>query len=223
VVPAFSLAQVPIGPPADTPSVTLTASASMQVDNDRMTIMLQSESEQPQASAAANEVNARMSKALATAKGVPGISARTFSYTTSQVYEKGRMVRWRVSQWLRVETGDFAAGANLATKLQSEGLLLSSLVFSVSPEARRAAVAKLQHDALTEWQSLAKQAAASIGYAGYVPGRIAINASDNVPPPPPRFAAQAMAAPAAEPVAVTAGTSEIVLTVSGDAILTGRR
>jgi predicted secreted protein len=224
VITASALAQVPpIGPPADIPAISLNASATMHIDNDRMTIVMQAESEKPVAATAASEVNAKMAKALAVAKSVPGVTAKTVNYTTNQVIEKGKMVRWRVSQWLQIETGDFTAGANLATKLQDEGLLLSSLTFSVSPEARRVAVAKLQHDALTDWQSLAKQAAASMGYGGYTPGRLAINVNDNMPPPRPRFAAQAMAAAAAPEVTVSGGSSEIVLTVSGEAILTNRR
>jgi predicted secreted protein len=222
-LPMIAFSQAPIALPADTPAVSLNASATAQVDNDRMTIVLQAESEKPLAADAAREVNAKMARALAVAKSVSAVTAKTVNYSTNQVIEKGRMVRWRVVQWLQVETADFTAGANLATKLQDEGLLLSSLAFSVSPEARRAAVVKLQHEALTDWQSLAKQAAASMGYGGYTPGRLAINVNDNVPPPRPRFAAQAMAAAAPEPVNVSAGSSEIVLMVSGEAILTNRR
>ena len=212
----------PIAPaPADAPAIALTASANMQVDNDRMTVLLQAESEKPNAGVAAAEVNGKMAKALALAKVVSGVTAKTLNYSTDQVMEKGRMVRWRVSQLLQIETADFAAGANLATKLQDEGLLLSSLTFSVSPEARRKAVAQLQHDALVEWQSLARQAAASMGYAGYAPGRLAVNAGDSGPRP--RFAVKAMATMAAEPVAVSAGSSELVVTVSGEALLGGER
>jgi len=208
--------------PGDVTGVTLTASATMQVDNDRMTIHLQAQSEKPTAAAAAAEVNAAMTKALATAKGVSGVTAKTLNYSTDQVMEKGRMVRWRVTQLLEIETADFTAGANLATRLQDDGLLLASLTFGVSPEARRKASAKLQHDALVQWQAIAKEAATSMGYAGYTPGRLTVNASDGGPRP--RFAAQAMAARApAESVAVSAGSSEMVTTVTGEAILTGER
>jgi uncharacterized protein YggE len=177
-------------PPRDVTSVTLTASATMQVDNDRMTIILQAEAEKPSATAAAAEVNAKMAKGLASAKAVSVVEAKTTSYSTNQVFEKGRFVRWRVSQLLEVETADFAAGANLATKLQ--------------------------HEALVEWQSLAKQAAASMGFGGYTPGRLTVNAGDSGPRP--RFAAQAMAK-AADAVTVAAGTSEMTTTVTGEAIL----
>ncbi|MEP6701739.1 MAG: SIMPL domain-containing protein [Betaproteobacteria bacterium] len=221
LLPAVVLAQLPIAAPTDLPAVSLTTSATAQVDNDRMTIVLQAESEKPQATAAASEVNARMGKALAIAKAVSGVTAKTVSYSTDQVMEKGKMVRWRVSQLLQIETAEFTAGASLATRLQEEGLLLSSLTFNVSPEARRIALARLQHEALTEWQVLAKQAAASMGYASYAPGRLTVNTNDNGPRP--RFAARAMSAVAAEPVAVASGSSEIVMTVSGEAILAGTR
>lgn len=202
--------------PREVTGVTLTASATMQVDNDRMTLILQAEAEKPSATAAAAEVNAKMAKALAIAKAVPAVEAKTTSYSTNQVFEKGRFVRWRVSQLLEVETADFAAGANLATKLQDDGLNLVSLTFGVSPETRRKAMTKLQHEALVEWQSLAKQAAASMGFGGYTPGRLTVNAGDSGPRP--RFAAQAMAK-AADAVTVSAGTSEMTTTVTGEAIL----
>jgi hypothetical protein len=93
--------------PADVTGVTLTASATLQVDNDRMTIHLQAQSEKPTAAAAASEVNAAMTKALATAKGVSAVTAKTLNYSTDQVMEKGRLVRWRVTQLLEIETADF--------------------------------------------------------------------------------------------------------------------
>lgn len=203
--------------PADVTGVTVSATSSLQVDNDRMTIMVQATSEKPGATAAAAEVNARMTKALATARAVSGVTAKTLNYSTSQVYEKDKFVRWRVSQLMEVETADFAAGANLATKLQDDGLNLVSLTFGVSPEARRKALSKLQHEALIEWQALAKEAAASLGYSGYTPGRLTVNAGDGGPRP--RFAPQEMRAKAMDPVAVSAGTSEMTTTVTGEAIL----
>lgn len=215
-----ALAQNIAAPPSDVTGVTLTASANMQVDNDRMTIVVQSEAEKPSATAAAAEVNAKMAKALATAKAVSGVTAKTLNYSTSQVMEKQKFVRWRVTQLMEIETADFAAGANLATKLQDDGLNLLSLTFGVSPEARRKALATLQHEALVEWQALAKQAAASMGFNGYTPGRLTVNAGDSGPRP--RFA-QAMVAKAADAVAVSAGTSELTSTVTGEAILGSER
>ena len=214
---ASSTAAQNIALPSDITAVTLTASANMQVDNDRMTIVVQAESEKPDAAEAAADVNAKMAKALATARAVPGVTAKTLNYSTNQVIEKGRMARWRVSQLMEVETADFAAGANLATKLQDAGMNVVSLTFGVSPEARRKALTRLQHEALVEWQALAKQAATSLGYAGYTPGRLTVNAGDSGPRP--RFAAQAMAAKAADSVAISAGTSELVTTVTGEALL----
>jgi predicted secreted protein len=122
---------------------------------------------------------------------------------------------------MEVETADFASGANLATKLQDAGMNIVSLTFDVSPETRRKAMARLQHEALLEWQALAKQAAASMGYAGYTPGRLTVNAGDSGPRP--RFAAQAMVSKASDSVAVSAGTSELVTTVTGEALLGSQR
>ncbi|MBP8297544.1 MAG: SIMPL domain-containing protein [Burkholderiales bacterium] len=204
--------------PADVPAISLTATATMQVDNDRMTVLMQVAAENASAGDASSEVNTRAAKALALTKGVANVSAKTLNYSTDQVMEKGKRVRWRVTQLLQIETADFAAGASVATRLQDEGLHLASLTFSVSPEARRKAVSQLQHEALVEWQALARQAAASMGYAGYTPGRLAVNAGDSGPRP--RFATKAMATMAADSVTVSGGSSEMVVTVSGEALLT---
>lgn len=225
LLPAGTHAQ-PVPPFAGTqfPSVALTANASTHIDNDRMTIVLQAESERPQASMAAAEVNAKMAKALAIARAASAVKADTVSYGTNQVPdERGKMAGWRVSQVLRLETADFAVGANLATKLQDEGLLLTALTFNVSPDKRRKAVAKLQHEALTEWQAQAKQAATSMGYSGYTPGRLSVNAVDA---PQPQYANRAMLSLSASlvgPVAVSSGSSDVVVMVSGDAILSNGR
>lgn len=222
LVPALATGQPAASAPTEVPILNLTTTASMQVDNDRMTILAQAESEKPNAAQAAAEVNARMAKALATAKAVSNATARTLNYTTDQVYEKGKFVRWRVTQSLEVVTADFAAGANLATRLQEDGLNLAGLTFGVSAEAKHKAMAKLQNEALVEWQSLAAQGAASMGYPGYRAGRVTVSTGDTGPRP--RYAMAAMAAaPASPPVAAAAGSSELMTTVTGEAILMGPR
>lgn len=224
-IPATAqVAAAPAG--ADPAIVSLTANASAQVENDRMDALLQVQVEKPTASAASAEVNARMAKALAQAKGVAGVTAKTVGYSSEPLYERGassssgpgKLRGWRVSQQLVLEASDFAAGAGLASKLQEDGLLLTSLDFRVSTETQRKAEARLQHDALVEWQARATAAAASMGFAEYRPGRLSVHAGGNFPQPIMRPQAMAMAA-SAPPVAVSGGSSE--LTVSGDAILVG--
>jgi predicted secreted protein len=87
----------------------------------------------------------------------------------------------------------------------------------VSPAARKAAEDALVRDAIRDWQARAKLAAQAFGASGWRPGRLAIQGSDTGRPQP-MYRAQAMAASAA-PVNVEGGTSEIGVTVAGEAIL----
>jgi predicted secreted protein len=217
-------------PDPDRAAVALGASASMAVDNDRMDVVLQAMAEHRSAAAAANEVNGKMSAALAKAKTVAGLTAKTSGYGTERVYEPrsvsgpARPTGWRVTQTLVIEATSFAAAAGLAGTLQEDGLQLLSLGFRVSPEARRKVETQLQHEALKAWQERAAAAAASMGYAGYRPGRLSVG-HHGVPMPRQHMAEQAMMKSSVDvaPVSVAGGTSEIAVTVSGEAILVGNR
>ena len=219
-------------PPADalpaSPSVTVTGAATTHVQNDRMTAMVRAEQEQTSPGAAAADVNARMAKALAAAKAVPGVEARSAGYNTWQQWEKGKPGKWRVSQTMSLTGTDFPALAALLAKLQDEdGLLVSSISFSLAPESRRRAEDALTREAIRAWQQRAATGAEALGFAAWRPGRVTVATGDHAPPQP-RFdmMARAGAAPAASPpVAVEGGTTELTVTVTGDAVLdrpTGR-
>jgi predicted secreted protein len=203
--------------PIAQPVVTLSASASTSVANDRMRAVLRAEADDADATTAARVVNERMAKALARAKAARGVDASTAGYSTWQVGEKGAM-RWRVTQALALESADFPALAALVTRLQQQdGLLLSGVEFSVSAAARKAAEDALVRDAVRDWQSRAKLAAEAFGARGWRAGRLSIQGSD-AGRPQPMYRAQAMAAGGA-PVNVEGGTSEIGVSVAGEAIL----
>jgi predicted secreted protein len=218
-----ALAQQPAAatPPAS-PSVTVTGAATTNVQNDRMTAMVRAEAEQTSPGAAAADVNARMAKALAAAKAVHGVETRSAGYSTWQQWEKGKPGKWRVAQTVSLTGADFPALAALLTRLQDEdGLLVSSISFSLAPETRRRAEDALTRDAIRAWQQRAATAAEALGFAAWRPGQVSVSTGDHAPPQP-RFdmMARAGAAPAASPpVAVESGTTELTVTVSGDAVL----
>ena len=204
--------------PTPQPVVTLSASATGSIANDRMHAYLRAEVDNADATVAANEVNARMGKALAKAKAAAGIDAATTGYTTYQVNEPNRPTRWRVTQSLKLESADFTALAALVTRLQSQdGMLLSGLNFTVSPAARRTEEDALTQQAIKAWQQRAQAAAQGFGAGGWRTGRVTIQTSDFGRPPMLRSAG--MAAAAAAPVAVEGGTTDVTVTVSGEAIL----
>jgi predicted secreted protein len=220
---AWSAATSAQAPQPTMPAVTVTAAATASIANDRMHAWLRAEAEHVDAAAAASTVNARMAGALARAKAVAGLETATSGYSTYQITPKGQPSRWRVAQTLTIQGNDFNAITALVSRLQADdGLLLSGMSFSVSDTARRAAEDRLTQQAIRSWQARAELAAQGFGYQGWRIGKVAIQTGDSMRPYPPMRAA-AMAADAAPPVTVEAGTTDVTVTVSGDAVLESPR
>jgi predicted secreted protein len=183
-----------------------------------MHALLRAEADNPDAVQAANDVNTRMARALARAKAVAGVDASTTAYTSYQISEPNRPMRWRISQTLVLESSDFATLSSLVSKLQgSDGLLLSGLTFSVNAATRRAAEDALTQQAIKAWQQRAENAARGFGAGGYRTGRVTIQTNDYGRPQP--MLKSGMAAASAAPVNVEGGTTEVTVSVSGEAIL----
>jgi predicted secreted protein len=205
--------------PPPHPVITLTASATTEVVNDRMTAVLRAEADGADATQAASAVNARMARALSQAKAVSGVDARTAGYSSYQISEPNRPILWRVSQSLALESSDFVALSALVSKLQgSDGLLLSGLSFAVSPAKRRIAEDALTTRAIRSWQQRAQAAAQAFGATAFRTGRVTVQTND-YGRPQPMFKAGGVAAASAAPVSVEGGTSDVTVTVSGEAIL----
>ena len=214
---ATVLAQTP-SPPQ--PTVTVTASATATVINDRLQAWLRAEAENASASAAASQVNTTIARALADAKGYPSIKVATAGYSTQQVSDKVKAQRWRVVQTISLEASDFTSAAALISRLQDDhGLLLSGMGFSLAEKTRRDAEDSVTQQALKAWQTRAQQAAQGLGFAKWRPGHVTVQTSE-----PGRVfpiaRAQAMASSAGSaPVAMEGGTTDVTVTVSGEAVL----
>jgi predicted secreted protein len=205
--------------PTPQPILTVTASATQPVTNDRMHAMMRAEADSPDAAQAANTVNGRMARALERAKAVSGVDARTTGYSSYQISEPKQPMRWRVTQTLLLESSDFVALSGLVSRLQgTDGLVLSNLDFTVSRHARRAAEDALTEQAIQGWQQRAKLAAQAFGSQTWRPGRITIQTND-FGGPRPMYKAGGVAAAAVAPVNVEGGTTDVTVTVSGEAIL----
>lgn len=213
-----ALAQEP-APPAQ-PVAAINASATASIANDRMHAWLRVEAENTDAAAAAGSVNARMATALARAKATAGVDARTLGYSTQQIVEKGQPARWRAVQTLSLESADFGALSALISRLQaSDGLLLSGLQFALANATRSKAEDQLIQDAIKAWQQRAQQAAQGFGFQGWRVGRVAIQTNDYGQAQPMLMRAQAAPFGGGAPVAAEAGTTDVTVTVSGNAIL----
>lgn len=214
--PAF--AQEP-APPAS-PIVAVNAAATATVANDRMHAWLRAEAENTDPAAAGASVNAKMATALARAKAVAGVDARTLGYSTYQIAEKGQPPRWRAAQTLGLESANFDALSALVTRLQAtDGMLLSGMQFALADATRRKTEDQLTQEAIKAWQLRAQQAAQGFGFTGYRTGRVAIQTNDFGRPQPMLMRAQAAPMGAGAPVAAEGGTTDVTVTVAGDAIL----
>lgn len=218
---ATAAAQAQEGQPVPVPVVTVSASATTTVPNDRLHAWLRAEAENASAAAAAADVNARVARVLAKLKTLPGAQVSTSGYTSQQIVEKGKPARWRIVQTIKVEGTDFAAIGDAAARVQAEdGVLLTGISFGISDELRRRTQDAITEQAIAAWRSRAQGAAQGFGIAGWRPGRVTIQAADPIRPYPMMArAGMAMAASAPEPVPLEAGSTEVSVTVSGEAIL----
>jgi predicted secreted protein len=207
----------PQGPPQ--PTVSVTASAMATVPNDRLQAWLRAEAENASSGAAASQVNAAVAKALASAKSYPAVKVATAGYSTYQVGDKPGAQRWHVTQTISLESQDFTAATTLITRLQEEGLLLSAMAFSLTDKARQDAEDGVTQQAIKGWQERAQRAAQGLGFSSWRPGHVIVQTNDGGRVYPV-MRAQAMAAPASgAPVATEAGTTDVSVSVSGDALL----
>jgi len=212
-------AQVPPSVP-NPPSVTVTAVVTTTVPNDRLQAWLRAEAEDVSPATAASKTNALIAKALAEAKLYPAVKVATAGYSTQQIAEKGKPTRWRVTQSISLDSSDFTQAATLMSRLQDQGgLLLSGMGFSISERTRREAEDAVTEQALKGWQNRAQQAAQGLGFASWRVGHVVVQTTGGGPVYPHQMRAQVMAAPEAAPVTLEAGTTEVSVSVSGDAVL----
>ena len=118
--------------------VSVSAQAEREVANDTLTAVMAVDSEGSDPAALADGTNRAMHDALKLAQAYRGVKARSLNYQTWPVYDKARIVRWRVRQELRLESREFAQATELIGKLQST-LVVSSLAVGLSSEARKQA------------------------------------------------------------------------------------
>ena len=193
--------------------VTLSAQAEREVPNDLLSATLAAEAEGAEPAQLADGVNRTMQRALATAHAYKSVKAQSGGYQTFPVYDKNRVVRWRVRQELRLESADFSAATELIGKLQAS-LVVTGLNLSVSNEARRRAENALIPEALASFDERARVVRDAMKAKGYRMRDLQLSAAGGSPPRPmmamARMAEMSPAAPAVEP-----GSTRIVVTVSG--------
>jgi len=190
--------------PADQHTTVLHLSQTAETDvvRDLLRIDLRVEETGTDPLAVQTDINRRMTAALDRAHQVQGVQVETGSYSVGEERPQNGPSRWRGTQSLILRSKAADAALKLAGALQSDGLLMSSMVYEASPEAlaaldrRAASIADRMHLAVLRYRDLHVGNAATEGR------------------PIPRFAAAAMAAPVAEP-----GEATIRLTVEAELVL----
>jgi len=109
--------------------VTLRVEANREIPNDWATARLSVVAEGKDPADVADSVNRQMTLALKTARATPGVEVASGAYVTQPVYDNGRVVRWRASQILRIESGDVDPLSTLIGVLQENSVLLSGIEF----------------------------------------------------------------------------------------------
>jgi predicted secreted protein len=213
VSPAVALAQT-AAPETLFNLITLQAQAEREVPNDLLSATLAAEAEGADPAQLSADVNKAMQAALAAAKSYAAVRARSGNYQTFPIYDKNRITRWRVRQELRLESADFSAATALIGKLQAN-LVVAGMSLSVSPAARKQAENALIPEALAAFEERARLVRETMKAKGHRMQNLQISASGGVTPMPyAAMRASGMSASAPAP-AIEAGTTRILITVSG--------
>jgi predicted secreted protein len=174
-----------------------TAESSVLRDILRIDLRVEETGADPLAIQAA--INRRMAAALDRAHQAQGVQVETGSYAVGEERPQSGPAHWRGTQSLILRSKASDAALKLAGALQSDGLLMSSMAYEVSPETVRGAEEDLTAEALAALDRRAASIAdrmhrTVLGYRDLHVGNAQTEGR-----PVPRFAAAAMAAPVAEP------------------------
>jgi predicted secreted protein len=182
--------------------------AAREVDNDQMQVVLAVEKENTDPARLADEINRAMDWALQQARAQSGVRSRSGVYHTFPVYDQQRIVRWRASQELILESGQTAALNGLVGRLQDR-LQVKAMNFTVSEQRQAQLEGELTGEALDNFKARAQAIAQRLGAAGYDIVRLQLQDNTGAPPPAPMPVMERMLKAADTAVASEAGTSRL--------------
>jgi predicted secreted protein len=172
-----------------------------------------------------NLVNAAVKKALDSAKAVDGVQVQTGYYQVYQVQNEPGIFSadnpvWRAQQSLQLHSLDSAALLALVGDLQSTGLTVTNLYYTLSPERYEQVSGELTIKVLQTLQQRATNAGDALGKQSAALVEVSLDGNANVPVTREVYAMSAramdmkMETPSAEP-----GETTVSVTVSARAIL----
>jgi predicted secreted protein len=192
----------------------LSQTAERKVMRDLLRVELRAEEAGADPVALQSAINRRMAAALDRAHQVQGVGVETGSYAVNEEQPQSGPSRWRGSQSVILTGKDAQAVLKLAGALQSDGLLMSSLGYEISPETVRGAEEDLTAEALAGLDHRAASIADRMHLSVLRYRDLRVGNAETGARPVPRFAAMAMAAPVAEP-----GEAVIRVTVTAELLL----
>ncbi|MFT5046533.1 MAG: putative secreted protein [Porticoccaceae bacterium] len=148
---------------------SLSSEASAEVDNDLMvaTLIVQAEDKDP--ALLASKINSSMSWAVNVLRPYGALKTKTRDYQTYPRYDSGKnrkLIGWRGSQSIQIETDDFQAAGKAIQKLQ-ERLQVQGIQLATKPETRSVAADALINEALNAFKERASLVQRNMGATGY--------------------------------------------------------
>ncbi len=186
-----------------------------EVENDWATARLSAMAEGQDPARVAADVNARIERALATAKKEKGVEVESGGYVTQPIYDANRIVRWQAWQEIRLESADVDRLSKLIGQLQSADLTLSGIEFSVKRATREALQNELTLEALRAFRARADLITKGMGSAAWSLVSMSVGQGGSQPRFHAMRAEADMSSMKAAAPAFEAGKSELEITVDG--------
>jgi len=213
--PAFSAEIAPT-------EVQLSQRAEKIVARDQIGVSLRVEAKGNEPRQLQDEVNRRMSEALAKAKKFPSVRSSTGGYSVVRAYDAKAPQAWQAMQSLVMESGNLQDCLALAGQLQGDGLVISNMRFFVSPKALAAVQDELTAQAIGELRARSERVADNLGLKLQSMKSVEVgNTAEQAAPMPMRFAT-AEAAPSSTPPAAEPGETTVSVTVTATVLMVPR-
>ncbi len=192
-LPALAVAQ-----PVET-ALHLSETAEVTRAPDEVVATLRAEARAPTAAAAQEAVNRAIAAAVTRAQAVSSARVSTGGYWTGRG-EEGR--GWQAAQSVTLRGGEAPALLELTAALQSQGLALQHLTWTLTRDAARQAREEASRLALDALRRRADALAGQLNLAVAGIREVRIDAPDRSPRPMPTAAMRSSASGAAPPVAI---------------------
>lgn len=193
--------------------VSFSVTAAAEVPNTRLRLVLQAVAQQRGGEKVlaelAGQLNRRMNAALQKLEATPGVEVRTLGLHSSQVYEKGKQVGWRLVGLLEA-AGPAKIFPRLVGKLQAAGLSVESVQAEPGAQALKSARERQTVAAIRRVKRRAALVAKTLGCPAWSLAELKL--SDQPPRGP--IGGLRMAVTSAQPAPLAPGVSRVAVTAA---------